>query len=101
MPSGGEAVASACMQITRVLRRLRAMFVRQTSRALALKSTATSFVAGSSCPTAQVMQPLPQQRSSTRASIFQPVRACLARSTSSSVSGRGMSTSFVTFIGRP
>ena len=101
MLSGGAAVASACRVMQREESRFAARFFRQISRALALMSTATSLLAGSSCPRAQAMQPLPQQRSRILASIFRPTRISFAASTRTSVSIRGISTSGVTVMGSP
>ena len=100
MPIGGFSSASALRQMVRFWW-LRRRFSLLTVRASSLMSTMTTRAAGSSCASAQPMQPLPEQRSRMRAFIFRPTSTRSAASTSTSVSMRGMSTSGVTTIGSP
>ena len=98
---GGCFITSASRKLTRPSRPLRLTLRRLTSMASGLTSASTTRVWGRASAIAQPMQPLPLQRSRTRASIFLPCSQFIAVSARTSVSTLGMSTEGFTSMGRP
>ena len=88
----GFSFASASMQVTLAFRSLRRTFCLQIFSASSLKSASTTRQAGTLAATARPTQPLPAHKSSTRAPSPAARARRMARSASSSVSMRGIST---------